>query len=106
MLSKNSPFTLREESGLSVKSSIKHITTVDTRDNKILANEGIFFQMVMEIAGFGGDVKFLRNHFISQFYTKISRDVVCIVYKQISICFIMPCLSLCRFFKVHLVQGF
>ncbi|VVC45947.1 Bacterial surface antigen (D15) [Cinara cedri] len=76
MLSKNSPFQLREESGLSIKSSIKHITTIDTRDNKILANEGIFFQMVMEIAGFGGDVRFLRNHFISQFYTKISKDVV------------------------------
>lgn len=80
MLSKNSPFRLREESGFSVKSSIKHITTIDTRDSKVLANEGVFFQMVMEIAGFGGDVKFLRNHFNSQFYSKISRDVVCIIF--------------------------
>lgn len=76
MLSKNSPFRLREESGFSVKSSIKHITTIDTRDSKVLANEGVFFQMVMEIAGFGGDVRFLRNHFTSQFYSKITKDVV------------------------------
>jgi len=79
MLSKNSPFRLREESGFSVKSSIKHITTIDTRDSKVLANEGVFFQMVMEVAGFGGDVRFLRNHFVSQFYSKISKDVVCIL---------------------------
>ncbi|XP_060857003.1 sorting and assembly machinery component 50 homolog [Metopolophium dirhodum] len=76
MLSKESPFKLREESGFSVKSSIKHITTIDTRDSKVLANEGVFFQMVMEVAGFGGDVKFLRNYFTSQFYSKISKDVV------------------------------
>lgn len=80
MLSKNSPFRLREESGLSVKSSIKHITTIDTRDSKVLANEGAFLQMVMEVAGFGGDVKFLRNYFTSQFYSKISKDVVCIAF--------------------------
>jgi len=76
MLSKESPFKLREESGFSIKSSIKHITTIDTRDSKVLANEGQFFQMVMEVAGFGGDVKFLRNYFTSQFYSKISKDVV------------------------------
>lgn len=80
LLSKNSPFRLREESGFSVKSSIKHITTIDTRDSKVLANEGAFLQMVMEVAGFGGDVKFLRNYFTSQFYSKISRDVVSIVF--------------------------
>jgi len=78
MLSKKSPFKLRDESGFSVKSSIKHITTIDTRDSKILANEGVFFQMVMEVAGFGGDVTFLRNYFTSQFYSTISKDVVCL----------------------------
>ncbi|XP_050438725.1 sorting and assembly machinery component 50 homolog isoform X2 [Adelges cooleyi] len=76
MLSKESPFRLREESGLSIKSSIKHITTLDTRDSKVLPSEGVFCQMVMEVAGFGGDVSFLRNHFITQFFSKISRDVV------------------------------
>jgi len=80
MLSKESPFKLREESGFSVKSSIKHITTIDTRDSKVLANEGVFFQMVMEVAGFGGDVKFLRNYFTSQFYSKISKDVVSLFF--------------------------
>lgn len=85
MFSKNSPFRLREESGYSVKSSIKHITTIDTRDSKVLANEGVFFQMVMEVAGFGGDVRFLRNHFTSQFYSKISKDVVCIIFIPIKI---------------------
>lgn len=85
MLSKNSPFRLREESGYSVKSSIKHITTIDTRDSKVLANEGVFFQMVMEVAGFGGDVRFLRNHFTSQFYSKISKDVVRIIFTPIKI---------------------
>lgn len=83
MLSKNSPFKLREESGFSVKSSIKHITTIDTRDSKVLPNEGAFFQMVMEVAGFGSDVKFLRNHFTSQFYSKISKDVVCMAFSFI-----------------------
>jgi len=76
MLSKNSPFRLREESGFSVKSSVKHITTIDTRDSKVLPNDGVFFQTVIEIAGLGGDVKFLRHYFTSQFYSRISKDVV------------------------------
>ncbi|XP_050530646.1 sorting and assembly machinery component 50 homolog A-like isoform X2 [Daktulosphaira vitifoliae] len=76
MLSKESPFKLREESGLSLKSSIKHLTTLDTRDSKVLPNNGVFCQMVMEVAGFGGDISFLRNYFIGQFFSKITNDVV------------------------------
>ncbi|KAH9373476.1 hypothetical protein HPB48_009521 [Haemaphysalis longicornis] len=55
------PFIVREEMGHSLKSSVKHIVTVDRRDNSILPTEGSYFRLHQELAGLGGDVGFVKH---------------------------------------------
>ena len=56
----DSAFQVREQSGHSLKSSIKYTNIIDRRDNKVLPNEGGFLKTSVEIAGLGGDVKFFK----------------------------------------------
>lgn len=72
-------FQVREQSGHSLKSSLKYTNIIDRRDNKVLPNEGGFLKTSVEVAGLGGDVRFLKadsdyqysrtffNYFTTQF---------------------------------------
>jgi len=53
--------TVREDAGDSVKSSIAHTFTTDTRDNKLLPMSGSLLRNTTELAGLGGDVSFFKN---------------------------------------------
>lgn len=46
----------------SFKSSIKHTFTADNRDDPRIPTEGLFFRSTSELAGLGGDVKFIKSH--------------------------------------------
>lgn len=59
-------FAVREQCGHSLKSSLKHILTVDRRDNPIFPSEGSFFRLSQEFAGLGGDVGFFKNELETQ----------------------------------------
>jgi outer membrane protein insertion porin family len=50
----------REQSGHSLKSSIRYTNSIDRRDNKILPNQGGFLKNTVEFAGLGGDVRFFK----------------------------------------------
>lgn len=56
----DSTFQIREQSGHSLKSSIKYTNLIDRRDNKILPNEGGYLKTSAELAGLGGDVRFFK----------------------------------------------
>ncbi|CAB4060977.1 SAM50 [Lepeophtheirus salmonis] len=58
---KESAFAIREHSGHTLKSSIKHIFTVDKRDDHIFPNEGSYFRANQEFAGLGGNIGFFKN---------------------------------------------
>lgn len=61
-LNRTSAFAVREQAGHSVKSALKHILTVDRRDEKVFPREGSLFRLTQEFAGFGGgDVAFFKN---------------------------------------------
>ncbi len=49
------------EASHSFKSSLKHTYTVDTRDDNRMPTEGLLFRCTNELAGLGGDVKFLKQ---------------------------------------------
>lgn len=70
------PFVVREEMGHSLKSSLKHIVTVDRRNNPILPAEGAYFRLHQELAGVGGDVGFLKNEVEYQLNVPINSDFV------------------------------
>eukprot|EP00026_Physarum_polycephalum_P007497 Phypoly_transcript_07559.p1 GENE.Phypoly_transcript_07559~~Phypoly_transcript_07559.p1 ORF type:complete len:538 (+),score=79.32 Phypoly_transcript_07559:75-1616(+) len=52
---------LQKDQGTSIKSSIRYSFTKDYRDNITLPTRGHSYQLSSEVAGLGGDVKFLRN---------------------------------------------
>ncbi|KAF8538691.1 surface antigen-domain-containing protein [Trichophaea hybrida] len=63
-LSTNASTSIRADAGDSVKSSITHTITQDSRDNKLLPTTGYLLKNSTEIAGFGelgGDVAFIKN---------------------------------------------
>ncbi|EKX42885.1 hypothetical protein GUITHDRAFT_111251 [Guillardia theta CCMP2712] len=49
------------EGGDSFKSSIRHVFNHDTRDDTRVPSSGFLFRSTAELAGIGGDVKFLKN---------------------------------------------
>jgi len=60
---------VREQSGHSLKSSLKYMFTVDRRNNIAVPNDGGFLKSSYELAGLGGDVKFFKTNTDYQ-YTK------------------------------------
>ncbi|XP_022083586.1 sorting and assembly machinery component 50 homolog A-like isoform X2 [Acanthaster planci] len=77
-LSRTASFTVREMSGHSVKSSLKHVFTRDTRNERIYPTQGYLFQISQELAGnrLGGDVQFLKGEAEIQLNKKLIKDCV------------------------------
>ena len=63
--------SIRQASGSSVKSSIFHNWTRDTRDDPIMATKGEYVKLSHELAGIGGDASFYK----AQSETVISRKI-------------------------------
>lgn len=78
VLSKTTSFDVRKESGLDLKSAIKHILSVDLRNEPIFPTSGSLFQLTTEIAGVGGNVGYLKNDFFLQGNYSIIEDYVSI----------------------------
>ncbi|XP_067936840.1 sorting and assembly machinery component 50 homolog B-like [Watersipora subatra] len=57
-LSDKTAWSVREQAGHSLKSSLKHEMTFDSRDDVILPSQGIIFRLSQELAGLGGDCHF------------------------------------------------
>lgn len=64
--------SMREDAGQTIKSSISHSWTKDTRDDKITASRGYYAKLFQELAGLSGDVSFYKAEVESQ----ISRCLV------------------------------
>ncbi|ESN98145.1 hypothetical protein HELRODRAFT_185880 [Helobdella robusta] len=60
-LSSSTAFAIREESGHSLKSSLKYTWCADTRDSKVLPTFGQLYKFSTELGGLGGDVKFSKH---------------------------------------------
>jgi len=56
-----SAFAVRQHCGHTLKTSLKHILTVDRRDNPLFPVEGSFLRLSQEFAGIGGDIGFFKN---------------------------------------------
>ncbi|XP_076642464.1 sorting and assembly machinery component 50 homolog A isoform X1 [Halictus rubicundus] len=64
--SKKASFSVREESGPSLKSALRHICTIDKRDSTIFPTMGSLVQFSTEVAGLGGNIGFVKNELIMQ----------------------------------------
>lgn len=59
-------FAVREECGPNMKSAFRHVCTLDKRDSNLFPTSGSLLKFSTEIAGFGGDIGFVKNEFIVQ----------------------------------------
>ncbi|CAH2252734.1 jg10182 [Pararge aegeria aegeria] len=66
VLSKTTSFKVRESSGPQMKSVIRHIVTVDHRDEPIFPTRGTWVQFSSELAGLGGSVANVRTELQAQ----------------------------------------
>jgi outer membrane protein insertion porin family len=53
-------FDIREQSGHTLKSSLKYTCSIDRRTNQALPEDGGFLKTSVELAGLGGDIKFAK----------------------------------------------
>ncbi len=60
-LGRSCSFQVREQAGHTLKSALRHVLTVDRRDDVVFPAEGTLFKLTQEYAGLGGDVGFFRN---------------------------------------------
>lgn len=72
------PFPVREQMGHSLKSALKHIISIDTRDNSILPTGGYFLKVCQELAGgkLGGDISFIKHELEHQMNYSLFNDLV------------------------------
>lgn len=61
------PLALRSHAGHSLKSSLKHVYGLDTRDDPLTPSTGYALTSSTELAGLGGDVRFLKQELAGQF---------------------------------------
>nr|CAH7753791.1 unnamed protein product [Callosobruchus chinensis] len=76
VLSRSASFDVREQSGVSLKSALRHVLSVDLRDDIIFPTSGGLFKLTSEVAGLGGDVGFCKNEFFIQSNYSLMDDVV------------------------------
>lgn len=62
----NAPFGIREQFGLTMKSSVKMTTSYDTRDSTVFPSYGSLSQWMFEVAGIGGSHEFVKNELTLQ----------------------------------------
>jgi len=59
--SRATSFAVRSQSGHSFKSSLRHILTIDHRDDRIYPSSGVLLKLAQEFAGLGGDVAYVKH---------------------------------------------
>lgn len=67
---------MREAAGQSVKSSVYHSWTRDTRDDKIIGTRGSYAKVFQEFAGLGGDTSFYKTEAQGQIARSLFPGVV------------------------------
>lgn len=63
---KSASFHVREQCGPSLKSALRHICSIDKRDDKVFPTSGSLVQFTTELAGLGGDIGFMKYGFTLQ----------------------------------------
>jgi len=73
-LNRAAAFSVREHSGHTLKSALRHILCVDRRDNPIFPKEGTLFKLNQEFAGLGGNIGFFKNELELQANLPLTED--------------------------------
>ncbi|KAK0492788.1 surface antigen-domain-containing protein [Armillaria luteobubalina] len=63
---------IRQAAGTTSKSSVSYAYTLDTRDDRISASQGVYAKLYQEVAGLGGDASFYK----AEADTQVSRSLL------------------------------
>ncbi|MDF2965105.1 MAG: bamA [Rickettsiaceae bacterium] len=75
-VSERSSFHIREQEGSTVTSSIGHTLTYDKTDSRIIPKNGYLISGSQEIAGVGGDTKFLKHEIEGKYFKSFFNNKV------------------------------
>lgn len=67
---------IQEQEGQRLNSAIGHALTYDRRDNRFDPREGYVLRLSQEMAGLGGDARYLQNEFRGSYYYSLIEDWV------------------------------
>ncbi|HBK09551.1 MAG TPA: outer membrane protein assembly factor BamA [Acetobacteraceae bacterium] len=67
-----SPFILNE-SGTTLLSQVSQVITLDYRDSRVNAHSGYILELGTDVAGLGGDTRFLRGNLNGAYYIPLER---------------------------------
>jgi len=67
-----SPFILNE-AGTTVLSQISQVLTLDYRDSRLFPHKGYVLEYGTDVAGLGGDARFVRNNLTGAYYIPLDR---------------------------------
>ncbi|CAB0017129.1 unnamed protein product, partial [Nesidiocoris tenuis] len=73
--SKYAAFEVREDAGHKLKSALRHILTLDRRDNPIFPVSGTMLKTTVEYSGLGGNINFLKGDLAMQWNVPLIKDV-------------------------------
>ncbi|BES91824.1 Sorting and assembly machinery [Nesidiocoris tenuis] len=74
--SKYAAFEVREDAGHKLKSALRHILTLDRRDNPIFPVSGTMLKTTVEYSGLGGNINFLKGDLAMQWNVPLIKDVI------------------------------
>jgi outer membrane protein insertion porin family len=63
-----------DQEGVNTTSSIGQSFIYDNRNNRFLPTRGLYLNFSQDLAGFGGDDRFFRNEFRSEYYQSIAKQ--------------------------------
>jgi outer membrane protein insertion porin family len=67
---------IQDEEGTFLTSQVGHDLTYDVRDTKFLPSDGYIVRLDQDVAGLGGDVRYLRNELNASYYYPFTPDWV------------------------------
>jgi outer membrane protein insertion porin family len=74
-VSPNASQVVQQQAGTSLTSAIQHVMTLDRRDNRVFPHEGHFVSWATELAGLGGDVRYISTTLGAGYYIPFGDDV-------------------------------
>ena len=72
---------MREAAGQSIKSSVFHTWTHDTRDDSLFGTRGLYLRLFQELAGLGGDTSFYKTEGAAHLARPLIPGVVSVVFE-------------------------
>ena len=67
---------VQDAEGTDVVSEVSHALTYDRRDSRINPSTGYYTKLTTDVAGLGGDVRYLRNRFDTGYYYPVTKEWV------------------------------